>query len=142
MTPAETATASADAMWAGDRACRHLGIAIDSVAPGTAVLSMTVAGTMANGHGMCHGGYIFTLADSAFAYACNSHGDKVVAQAAQIAFLAPARVGDRLTATATEVHRAGRSGLYDIRVTRDDGAVIAEFRGQSRTIPGSHLGTE
>lgn len=139
MTPDGIARASAEAMLAADRATRGLGIRLDAVGPGSATLSMTVRANMTNGHDICHGGFLFTLADSAFAFACNSYGQRVVASHAAISFLAPARLGDRLTATAREVWRAGRSGLYDISVTRDDGTVIAEFRGQSRTIPGSHI---
>ena len=142
MIPDDTARASAQAMWADDRASQALGMEIAHIAPGAATLTMIVTATMTNGHGICHGGYIFTLADSAFAFACNSHGPRVVAQGAQISFLAPGQLGDRLTATAREVHRAGRSGLYDVTVTRDDGTTIAEFRGQSRTIRGHHLQTE
>lgn len=138
MTPQDIARKSADAMWRDDRATQALGISIDAIGPGTATLSMTVVETMTNGHGMCHGGYIFTLADSAFAFACNSYNDRVVAQAASVSFLAPAHLGDRLTAEAREVHKAGRSGLYDVRVTAG-ATVIAEFRGQSRTIPGTHF---
>mgnify|MGYP001224256017 CR=1 FL=1 len=139
MTPDEIARASAEAMLAADRATRGLGIELVAVAPGSATMAMTVRADMTNGHDICHGGFLFTLADSAFAFACNSYGQRVVASHAAISFLAPAHTGDRLTATAREVYREGRSGLYDIRVTRDDGTVIAEFRGQSRTIPGSHI---
>ncbi|MBM1221703.1 hydroxyphenylacetyl-CoA thioesterase PaaI [Ponticoccus sp. SC2-23] len=142
MTPEDTARACAQAMWADDRASQALGMEMTHIAPGTATLTMTVTEPMTNGHGTCHGGYLFTLADSAFAFACNSHGPRVVAQGASISFLAPGQLGDRLTATAREVHRAGRSGLYDVTVTREDGTVIAEFRGQSRTIRGHHLETE
>jgi acyl-CoA thioesterase len=129
-------------MLAADRATRGLGMSLDAVGPGTAVLSMTVTPEMTNGHDTCHGGFIFTLADSAFAFACNSYDQRAVASHAAITFLAPARAGDRLTAAAREVARQGRSGIYDIRVTRDDGMVIAEFRGHSRTIPGTHITPE
>jgi acyl-CoA thioesterase len=132
----EIARRSAEAMWADDKACRALGMRIDAVGPGTSTLSMTVTESMVNGHGICHGGYIFTLADSAFAYACNSHGARNVAQHAQVTFIAPGRLGMRLTARATERQRAERSGIYDITVIDETGAVIAEFRGQSRTIAG------
>ena len=133
----DIARRSADAMWADDRACRHLAMTVESVAPGRAVLSMPIVETMTNGHGLCHGGYIFTLADSAFAYACNSHGQRQVAQQCQIAFLAPGKVGTRLRAEAGERQRAERSGIYDVTVRDDAGVVIAEFRGFSRSIPGS-----
>jgi acyl-CoA thioesterase len=109
---------------------------IDEVGPGRAVLSMTVTETMVNGHGIAHGGYVFTLADSAFAFACNSHGPHAVAAQCQISYLRPVRLGDRLVATAREIVQAGRTGLCDVRVTRD-GEVVAEFRGHSRQLPGS-----
>lgn len=133
----DIAARSAKAMWAEDRACQHLDIQVEHVAPGRATLSMPVVETMANGHGLCHGGYIFTLADSAFAYACNSHGQRTVAQHCQIAFLAPGKVGMRLFAEATERQRAERSGIYDVTVKNETGTVIAEFRGFSRSIAGS-----
>jgi len=131
---AHTARAAADAMWASDAASQGLGMTLDSVGPGRAVMSMTVADTMVNGHGMCHGGFIFTLADSAFAFACNSHGDAAVAQHCAITFLRPGRSGERLTAEAVERVSQGRSGLYDIRVTGQDGTIVAEMRGHSRVI--------
>jgi acyl-CoA thioesterase len=135
MTDAEqTARAAADAMWANDAASQSLGMTLDSVGPGRAVMSMTVADTMVNGHGMCHGGFIFTLADSTFAFACNSHGDAAVAQHCAITFLRPGRSGERLTAEAVERTSQGRSGLYDIRVTGQDGTIVAEMRGHSRII--------
>lgn len=130
------ARASADAMWAGDRASQHLGMAIVEVAPGRAVLTMTLGPTMVNGHGIAHGGFIFTLADSAFAFACNGHGPHAVAAQCHITYVKPGRLGDVLTATAQEVLREGRSGIYDVRVTRGD-EVIAEFRGHSRQLAGS-----
>ncbi len=132
--PDAVARAAAEAMWADDAASRGLGMEIDSVAPGRAVLSMTVADSMVNGHGMCHGGFIFALADSAFAFACNSHGHAAVAQHCAITFLRPGRRGERLTAEAVERSRAGRGGLYDVRVTGEDGTVVAEFRGHSRLV--------
>jgi acyl-CoA thioesterase len=97
---------------------------------------MTVTDRMVNGHDLCHGGFIFTLADSAFAFACNTYNQRTVAQHCAVTFLTPGRLGDRLTARAVEVSRRGRSGIYDITVTRADGTVIAEFRGHSRTIEG------
>lgn len=134
MTPGELARACADAMWATDHASRGLGMTIRAVEPGRAVLEMEVAGTMVNGHGMCHGGFIFTLADSAFAFACNSRNEQCVAQHCAITYLRPAHLGEVLCAEATERSREGRSGIYDVRVTAGDGRVIAEFRGTSRTI--------
>ncbi len=126
----------AEVMWAEDEASRRLGITLDAVASGRATLSMPVRADMTNGHGMAHGGFIFALADSAFAFACNSYNERTVAQACDIVFAAPAREGDVLVADATERHRFGRNGIYDIRITCDD-RVIAEFRGRSRTIGGA-----
>ena len=112
--------------------------------PARATLSMRVRDDMTNGHGIAHGGFIFALADSAFAFACNTYNERTVAQACDIVFAAPAQLGDLLIATAVERHRFGRNGIYDIRVTRDsaDGDVIAEFRGRSRTIGGSSRSNE
>lgn len=115
------------------------GMTVESVGPGAATISMVVRKDHLNGHGSCHGGAIFTLADSAFAFACNSHNKLTVAQHCSVAFLAPGREGDRLTATAREVTLAGRSGIYDVTVRRDDGVAIAEFRGLSRTVSGTHF---
>jgi acyl-CoA thioesterase len=131
MTPDEIAKKSADVLWAEDRTAKEHGISIDAVAPGRASLAMT------NGHGLGHGGFIFLLADTAFAYACNSYNQRCVAQHCSITYLKPAREGSRLTATAREVQRIDRSGVYDISVSDETGAPIAEFRGFSRTVPGS-----
>ena len=139
MTPQELAEACARAMWNDDSASQRLDMALDHVAPGAATLSMTITPAMSNGHGNCHGGFIFTLADSAFAFACNSYNQLAVAQHCAITYLTPGRIGDRLTATATEVSRRGRSGIYDIRITNQDGQHVAEFRGHSRTVKGTHL---
>lgn len=139
MSPQELAEASARAMWNDDSASQRLGMSLDHIAPGQATLSMTVTTDMSNGHGNCHGGYIFTLADSAFAFACNSYNQVAVAQHCSVTYLIPGRIGDRLTAAATEVSRRGRSGIYDIRITNQDGAHVAEFRGHSRTVKGTHL---
>lgn len=140
----EIARRSADAMWAEDNASRGLGMTIEAVGPGSAALSMIVRPEMVNGHGLCHGGFIFTLADSAFAFACNSRGQRHVAQHCQVTFVAPGRLGMRLTAVAQERQRAERSGIYDITVRDEAGSVIAEFRGHSRAIQGSlvDLGTK
>jgi acyl-CoA thioesterase len=135
----EIARRSAAAMWARDDASKWLGASLDAVGPGTARLSMTVEEHHTNGHDICHGGYIFTLADSAFAFACNSYNTLVVAQHNAITFIAPGRLGDRLVADAREVARFGRSGIYDVRVTNQAGALIAEFRGNSRVIEGRHF---
>lgn len=123
-------------MYAEDVASQGLGMSIVDVRSGTAAVTMTVRPDMANGHGMAHGGFIFTLADSAFAFACNSYNVRTVAQACDILFVAPAYTGDAITAQAVERHRFGRNGVYDIRVSRGN-EVIAEFRGRSREIGGA-----
>jgi len=130
---AETAAGPTARMFAADEASRALGMELVEHGAGTAVLRMTVTPAMVNGHKIAHGGYLFLLADSAFACACNSHGPVTVAAAADIDFVAPAHEGDVLVATATERTRFGRSGIYDVSVLRGD-QVIAEFRGRSRTI--------
>jgi acyl-CoA thioesterase len=142
MNSAELAQACADAMWSDDAASRGLGMERVAVAPGTATLAMTVTDRMVNGHGTCHGGFIFTLADSAFAFACNSYNLRTVAQHCTVTFISPARLGDRLIARASERQREGRSGIYDVTVGREDGTVIAEFRGHSRTIGGELIGAD
>jgi acyl-CoA thioesterase len=139
LDPQALAEACARAMWAEDRASQGLGMKIVQVAPGEAVLTMPVVARMVNGHGLCHGGFIFTLADSAFAFACNTYDRRTVAQHCAVTFIAPARLGDTLTANAVEVARSGRSGIFDITVTGREGTVVAEFRGHSRTIKGSLL---
>lgn len=136
MTAQERAEKSANAMWESDRASQFLGMEIVEIGEGTATLTMTVRPEFCNGHGMCHGGLTFTLADSAFAFACNSRNQATVAQHNQISYLAPGREGDVLTAHAREVNLSGRSGLYDVTVTNQDAVVIAEFRGASRAIRG------
>lgn len=133
------ARATADAMWAGDHASKWLGMQIEEVKAGYARLSMRVTREMVNGHDTCHGGMIFTLADSSFAYACNSHNQRAVAANCSIDFLAPARLGDVLVATAVEQVRAGRAGVYDIRVENQAGETIASFRGRSAAIKGHWL---
>lgn len=142
MTPDELAQACAEAMWADDRASQKLGMKIEHISAGEATLSMTVTDFMTNGHAICHGGYIFTLADSAFAFACNGYNQRVVAQHCSVTFVAPAYEGDRLVAVGHELSRFGRSGIYDITVSRDDGVLIAQFRGHSRTVKGTHLPDE
>jgi acyl-CoA thioesterase len=136
MDAATLARASADAMWAEDAASRGLGMQLIAVEPGRAVLAMTVTDRMVNGHGSCHGGFIFTLADSALAFACNSYNQRAVAHHCAITFVSAAQLGDRLEARAVERTRSGRSGIYDVTVTRDANQVVAEFRGHSRTIEG------
>ncbi len=136
MTPKERAEKAAAAMWAGDQASQSLGMELIDVDEGRAVLALKVEPRHANGHAICHGGITFALADSAFAFACNSRNQSTVAQHNIISYLAPGQVGDRLTATATEVSLTGRSGIYDVKVTNQDGRMIAEFRGFSRAIKG------
>jgi acyl-CoA thioesterase len=128
-------------MWADDRASQALGMQLLEVRPGYARISMTVRRDMTNGHGMCHGGFMFLLADSTFAFACNSHNQKAVAASAEIHFLAPAQEGDVLTAEGQEQHLAGRSGVYDTRVTDQSGKLVALFRGKSATIKGQFIET-
>ncbi|PIE13004.1 MAG: phenylacetic acid degradation protein PaaD [Rhodobacterales bacterium] len=137
MTPQDRARKSADAMWAGDRASQWLGMEIAEIDAGRAVLEMTVVPQHTNGHGICHGGITFSLADSAFAFACNSRNQATVAQHNVISYIAPGRLGDRLRAEAVEVSLTGRSGIYDVTVTNQDNVLIAEFRGMSRAIKGT-----
>ena len=134
---AEIARLSADAMWAEDKASQSLGMKVEQVGPGFAILSMDISDRMVNGHGFCHGGYIFMLADSAFAFACNSHSQRHVAQHCQISYVAPGRMGMRLIAEARERQRGERSGICDVTVRSEAGEIIAEFRGNSRSIPGT-----
>jgi acyl-CoA thioesterase len=124
----------AAAMWAQDRASRRLGMSRPQVAPGRATLSMRVREDMVNGQGNCHGGLLATLADSAFAFACNTYDQVTVAAGFDIVFVTAGRLGDELVATAVERVRYGRSGVYDVTVTRDDGEIVAEFRGRSRSL--------
>jgi acyl-CoA thioesterase len=135
MTDEEIARRSADAMWAEDRASQGLGMRIVSVGPGRATLEMTVRDDMVNGHAIGHGGFTFMLADSAFAFACNSYNRSTVAASCEIRFLAPTRLGDVLVAEAEERSREGRDGVYDVAVTRD-GTVVARLVGRSREIRG------
>lgn len=128
-----------EAMWANDSASRGLGFVKEEVRLGYARLSMTVRPDMLNGQKICHGGFMFTLADSAFAFACNGRNRFTVAQHCAITFVAPAYEGDVLTATAVERHHAGRSGIYDATVINQDGNLVAEMRGHSRTVKGEHL---
>ena len=120
-----------DEMWKDDSASQHLGMQIDVSEPGKAAASFTVRDTMVNGHGVCHGGYIFTLADSAFAFSCNTYNVVTFASSAGIEFVRPARAGDVLSAVAEERHRGGRTGIYDVTVTNQGGEVVAIFRGRS-----------
>jgi acyl-CoA thioesterase len=138
LSPDDLARACAEAMWAEDDASQGLGMAIVAVGPGQATLTMTVLPHMVNGQRIAHGGFIFTLADSAFAFACNTYNERTVAAQGNITFIRPGKLGDRLVASAREVSRSGRSGIYDVRVTTAD-EVIAEFRGHSRTVTGTWL---
>ncbi len=137
MTPKERAQKSATAMWSSDRASAWFGMQIDDVDVGSANLSLIVDKHHTNGHGICHGGVTFSLADSAFAFACNSRNQSTVAQHNTISFTAPAKLGDKITARAKEITLNGRNGIYDVEVTNQDGLVIAEFRGCSRAIRGT-----
>jgi len=126
-------------MWSGDRASQALGMVVDQVGPGTATLRMTVRPDMVNGHDIGHGGLTFSLADSAFAFACNSYNRLTVAAGAEIRFRAPTHVGDVLVARAVERHRDGRDGTYDVTVTAGE-TVVATFVGRSREIGGAFAG--
>ena len=136
MTPKDRADKAASAMWGRDRASGWAGMELVQVDEGTATLTLEVQDHHCNGHDICHGGVTFMLADSAFAFACNSRNQSTVAQHNVISYVAPARSGDRLTAQATELSLTGRSGIYDVTVTNQDGQKIAEFRGFSRAIGG------
>ncbi len=133
MTAEDLAQACAATMWADDHASRGLGMKLDHVAPHEARLSMLVTQAMVNGHGSCHGGFLFALADSAFAFACNTTNMRHVAAHCSVSYLQPARLGERLHATANLRAKVGRSGIYDVSIATEAGAIIAEFRGQSRS---------
>jgi acyl-CoA thioesterase len=124
------------AMWSSDRASQSLGMEILDVSPGRATMRMTVREDMVNGHAIGHGGFTFTLADSAFAFACNSYNRSTVAASCEIRFLAPTRLGDVLVAEAVERSRSGRDGVYDITV-RSGEILVAEFVGRSKEIRGT-----
>jgi len=131
-----TAVRAAEALWRGDAASKQLGMKIESCAPGRAGVSMRVRPDMVNGHGICHGGLVFALADTAFAFACNSHGDNTVAAGASVEFLKPVREGDVLLATAVERWRSGRSGIYEVEVRNQQDELVALFRGRSHRVAG------
>ena len=135
----QRAAAAGEAMYARDTASQALGMALEQVRPGYARLRMAVRADMLNGHGSCHGGMVFALADSAFAFACNSHDVVTVASGCSIEFLAPAQEGDELVAEAEERFREGRNGVYDVNVRRGDGSLIATFRGRSASTRESVL---
>ncbi|MEM7504984.1 MAG: hydroxyphenylacetyl-CoA thioesterase PaaI [Pseudomonadota bacterium] len=137
-TPDERAASAADALYARDAASQQLGITVDVSVAGAATAQMSVTKGMLNGHAVCHGGHIFALADTAFAFACNGYGTVTVAAGATIDFLRPGKLGDRLTATAEERHRGKRSGVYDVTVRDQNGAEIATFRGRSHDTQHPH----
>ena len=135
-TPQQIAEQVRDGMWQNDRATQGLGMEVLAIGPGHATLAMSVRDDMLNGHATCHGGFISALADSAFAFACNSYNELTVASGFGIDFLAPGRLGDRLSARCVEISRAGRTGVYDVEVTNQRGERIAVFRGRSYTVKG------
>ncbi len=137
MDAEQIARACADAMYAKDRASAALGMQIEDMAEGRAVMGMTVREDMVNGHELCHGGLIFSLADSAFAFACNSQNFNTVAAGARIEFLAAGRLGDRLTAVAEQITQGARTGIYDVVVTNQENKTVALFRGNSHRIGGA-----
>ena len=136
MTPKERAEKAAAIMWENDRASPWIGMRLDTIDEGRSKMSLVVQDHHVNGHDICHGGIIFTLADSAFAFACNSRNQNTVAQHNSITYISPGKLGDTLTADAKEVSLSGRSGIYDVTVTNQNNDIIAEFRGFSRAIRG------
>ena len=136
MDPQRIAEAVRDAMWRGDRASRLLGMEIVDIGPGRATMRMTVRDELLNGLDICHGGFVTTLADSAFAFACNAYNEATVASGFDVNLLAASRLGDVLTATARELSKSGRTGVYDIAVTNQRGEAVAAFRGRSYTMKG------
>ncbi|MAZ03964.1 MAG: phenylacetic acid degradation protein PaaD [Sneathiella sp.] len=139
LSPEDIARTVGETMYRKDTAAQHLGIALKDISPGRAIMTMRVADFMLNGHKICHGGYVFTLADTAFAYACNAYNQNAVAQGAQISFLKAVKPDTLLTASAIEKSRTGRTGLYDITVHDEDGQTVALFRGNSHTIKGQMI---
>lgn len=135
------ATACSEQMHRGDHCSRMLGMVVDDASPGYAQLSMLVRDDMVNGHGTCHGGMIFSLADTAFAHACNTRNRVSVAVSCQVEFLVAVRAGEKLTATAAEQFLGGRNGVYDVRVNLADGSCVALFRGKSRALDETLLGS-
>jgi len=139
ITDQERAEKSVAVMWGKDQASKGLGVKLDNVGPGKAQVSLAIEAKHLNGHKTCHGGYVFTLADSAFGCACNTYNQFAVSHVSTITNIAPTFEGDELKAVASEVSRRGRNGIYDVRVTNQNGELIAEFRGHSRTIKGQHF---
>ena len=135
----QVAEAARDAMWRNDRASKALGMQVMAISPGGATLSMAVREDMLNGHDLCHGGLITTLADSAFAFACNSYNEMTVAAGFDVNLIAAGHLGDVLTATARELSKAGRTGVYDVTVRNQRGEAVAAFRGRSHTMKGKPL---
>jgi acyl-CoA thioesterase len=138
-SPQAVAEATRDAMLRNDRASRMMGIAIPAIGPGTATAQMTVREDMLNGHNICHGGFITTLADTAFAFACNAYNEVTVASGFDVNLMSAGRLGDVLTAVAGEVSKAGRTGVYDINVRNQRGEAVAAFRGRSYSMKGKAL---
>ena len=136
LSPQKIAERCAEVLWPEDRASQGMGMELLEIGPGTARLRMRISENMVNCHGTCHGGYIFALADTAFAYACNSYNQRAVASGVDINFLVPARLGDILTAQGHARQQGGRSGVYDIEVVNQDGTPVALFRGRSTRIKG------
>ena len=134
--PDELARASASAMWERDRTAQSLGMQLAKIGPGRATLNMRIREDMVNGHHICHGGMIFTLADTAFAYACNSYNEVTVASACHIDFIAPAREHEILEAEATERSATGKTGVYDVTIRTNEGRIVALFRGKSHRLGG------
>ncbi|HEV8078135.1 MAG TPA: hydroxyphenylacetyl-CoA thioesterase PaaI [Marinobacter sp.] len=141
-TPQQLAQSCADAMYQRDEASRNLGMEVTQVSPGKATVTMPVSSIMIQGHGSCHGGYLFTLADSAFAFACNSYNKATVASGCSIDYMLGAREGDLLTASAVEQSRGNRTGVYDITITNQNGHVVALFRGKSYQVRGEVIQSE
>ena len=134
MDKQQIAEACADQMFNDDRASRDLGMSVEIIEPGVAEVRMTITQSMVNGHDVCHGGFIFMVADSAFAFACNAYDDVTVAAGADINFLYSAKLGDALVATARETQRGKRAGVYDVTVRNQDDRLIAVFRGRSAAL--------
>ena len=139
MTAQQIAEAARDAMWRNDRASKALGMQVLAIGPGSATLCMTVREDMLNGHDICHGGLVTTLADGAFAFACNSYNEVTVASGFDVNLIAAGHLGDVLTASASEVSKAGRTGVYDVTVRNQRGQPVAAFRGRSYTMKGKAL---
>ena len=137
MTPEERAKRTAEVMWAEDNSSKWFGMELESIGEGCATMTLTICEHHLNGHGVCHGGVTFALADSAFAFACNSRNQVTVAQHNVISYISSGRLGDRLSAHATEISLTGRNGITDVQVTNQSGTLIAEFRGMSRAINGT-----